>query len=174
MSNESALAQKPSGAKAADLAQPDAGRRSCVVAGIGASAGGLEAFSALLENLPADTGMAFVFVQHLDPKHPSLLTHLLSAKTAMSVTEVTDGVRVAPDHVYVVPPGADMTLEGGQLKLTPRAEKAAHHLPIDAFLRSLAADLGEVACGVILSGAASDGTQGLAAIRAEGGVTFAQ
>ena len=85
----------------------------------------------------------------------------------MSVTEVTDGVRVAPNHVYIVPPGADMTLEGGRLKLAPRDEKAARHLPIDAFLRSLAADLGERAIGVILSGAASDGAQGLAAIKSE-------
>ena len=152
----------------------EADLHSCIVVGIGASAGGLEAFSTLLEKLPEDTGMAFVFVQHLDAKHASLLSHLLSAKTAMSVTEVTDGVPVAPDHVYVVPPGVDMTLEGGHLKLTPRADHGAGHLPIDAFLRSVAADLGELACGVILSGAASDGTQGLAAIKAEGGVTFAQ
>jgi two-component system, chemotaxis family, CheB/CheR fusion protein len=163
-----------SGSKASDLVKPEAGRRSCAVAGIGASAGGLEAFSVLLEHLPSDTGMAFVFFQHLDPHHPSLLTHLLSAKTAMTVTEVTDGVGVAPDRVYIVPPGADMTLEGGRLKLRPRTETAGRHLPIDAFLRSMAADLGEVACGVILSGAASDGTQGLAAIKSEGGVTFAQ
>jgi two-component system, chemotaxis family, CheB/CheR fusion protein len=166
--------RKPSGSPAPDLVEPDAGSRSCVVAGIGASAGGLEAFSALLEKLPADTGMAFVFVQHLDPHYPSLLTHLLAAKTAMSVTEVTDGMPTAPDHVYVVPPGVDMVLEGGRLKLTPRQQIAGRHLPIDGFLRSMAADLGELACGVILSGAASDGTQGLAAIKSEGGVTFAQ
>ena len=92
--------------------KPDT-RRSRTVVGIGASAGGLEAFSALLAQLPADTGMAFVFFQHLDPTHASLLTHLLSTKTAMPVAEVTDGLRVMPDHVYVVPPGADMTLGGG-------------------------------------------------------------
>ncbi len=118
--------------------------------------------------------MAFVLLQHLDPTRASLLTHLLSAKTVMAVTEVTDGLRVMPNHVYIVPPGADMTLEGGRLKLSPRDEKAARHLPIDAFLRSLAADLGELACGVILSGAASDGAQGLATIKSEGGLTFAQ
>jgi two-component system CheB/CheR fusion protein len=145
------------------------------VAGIGASAGGLEAFSALLEKLPGDTGMAFVFFQHLDPHHPSLLTHLLSAKTAMAVTEVTDGLSVAPDRVYVVPPGSDMALAGRRFKLAARADKEiGRHLPIDAFLRSLAADLGELACGVVLSGAGSDGAQGLAAIKAEGGVTFVQ
>jgi two-component system CheB/CheR fusion protein len=145
-----------------------------VVAGVGASAGGLEAFSQLLEGLPANTGVAFVFLQHLDPKHRSLLAHLLSGRTAMAVTEVTDGVRVAPDHVYVIPPGADMLIAGCRLRLTARDETAVRHLPIDAFLRSLAIDLGERAIGVILSGAASDGTQGLAAIKSEGGVTFAQ
>jgi two-component system CheB/CheR fusion protein len=145
------------------------------VAGIGASAGGLEAFSALLEKLPGDTGMAFVFFQHLDPHHPSLLTHLLSAKTAMAVTEVTDGQSLAPDHVYVVPPGSDMVLARRRFKLAARAEReTGRHLPIDAFLRSLAADLGELACGVVLSGAGSDGAQGLAAIKAAGGMTFAQ
>src|SRR5271157_1270014 len=115
---------KRSDSGAPELVKPDAARRSCMVAGIGASAGGMEAFSALLEKLPADTGMTFVFLQHLDTHYPSLLAHLLSAKTAMSVTEVSDGVRVAPNHVYVVPPGADMLLKGGRLKLTPRVEKA--------------------------------------------------
>ena len=174
MSDTRATERKKASSPEPGSAGPRAGRRLCAVAGIGASAGGLEAFSALLEKLPADTGMAFVFLQHLDPHYPSLLTHLLSVKTAMSVTEVTDGVRVAPDRVYVIPPGADMTLKGGRLRLTPREEKAARHLPIDAFLRSLAVDLGERAIGVILSGAASDGARGLAAIKSEGGVTFAQ
>ena len=157
-----------------ESAKEHASRRPRIVVGIGASAGGLEAVSALVENLPTDTGMAFVFVQHLDPKHPSLLTHLLSAKTAMGVTEVTDGVALAPDHLYIVPPGADMTFGSGHLNLTSRSETIAPHLPIDAFLRSLAVGLGERAIGVILSGAASDGAQGLAAIKSEGGVTFAQ
>jgi two-component system CheB/CheR fusion protein len=148
--------------------------RTPVVVGIGASAGGLEAFSRLLESLPSDTGMAFVLVQHLDPKHPSLLTHLLSSKTAMAVTEATDGATVAADKVYVVPPGSDMLIKGGQLWLTPREHTAELHLPIDAFLRSLAADGGERAIGVVLSGAASDGAQGLAAIKSADGVTFAQ
>ncbi len=174
MTNKKAPSRRQPPSKAPQSQGSGTGGRSCIVVGVGASAGGLEAFSALLGKLPADTGMAFVFLPHLDPKHASLLTHLLSAKTAMVVTEVTDGVRVVPDHVYVVPPGADMTLEGGRLKLTPRDEKAARRLPIDAFLRSLAADSGERAIGVILSGAASDGAQGLAAIKSEGGVTFAQ
>jgi two-component system CheB/CheR fusion protein len=118
--------------------------------------------------------MAFVLLQHLDPKHPSLLTHLLSAKTAMPVTEATDGVGVAADHVYVVPPVSDLLIEGGHLRLTPREQTLQVHLPVDAFLRSLATDAGERAIGVVLSGAASDGAQGLAAVKSAGGVTFAQ
>jgi two-component system, chemotaxis family, CheB/CheR fusion protein len=173
VTDRSPVGRPPDGA-ASTPAESGNPSRSCVVVGIGASAGGLEAFSALLEQLPLDTGMAFVFLQHLDPHHPSLLTHLLSAKTAMNVTEVTDGLRVAADHVYVIPPDADMEFAEGRIKLTPRHDEAGHHLPIDAFLRSLAADLGESSCGVILSGAASDGAQGLAAVKSAGGVTFAQ
>jgi two-component system CheB/CheR fusion protein len=149
-------------------------KQTPVVVGIGASAGGLEAFSRLLESLPVDTGMAFVLVQHLDPKHPSLLTHLLSGKTAMAISEATDGVGIAADHVYVVPPGSDMLINNGQLRLTPREQTPQLHLPIDAFLRSLAEDGGERAIGIVLSGAASDGAKGLAAIKSAGGVTFAQ
>jgi two-component system CheB/CheR fusion protein len=156
------------------LSSPASLRRRAWWPASGASAGGLQAFSTLLEQLPLDTGMAFVFLQHLDPHHPSLLTHLLSARTAMPVIEVSDGLCVAPDHVYVIPPDADMEFAEGRLKLTPRHDAAGHHLPIDAFLRSLAADLGELSCGVILSGAASDGAQGIAAIKSAGGVTFAQ
>ena len=145
-----------------------------MVAGIGASAGGLEAFSALLEKLPSDTGMSFVFVQHLDPHYPSLLAHLLSAKTAISVSEATDGVLVAPDHVYVVPPGVDMVIEGARLKLTPRDKKPGLHLPIDAFLRTPSRRSRRPGLWRHPLGAASDGAQGLAAIKSEGGVTFAQ
>jgi two-component system, chemotaxis family, CheB/CheR fusion protein len=118
--------------------------------------------------------MAFVLVQHLDPKHPSLLSHLLADKTGMAVAEATDGLDLAADHVYVTPPGSDLLVEGGRLRLVPREETGQVHLPIDAFLRSLAADAGTRAIGVVLSGAASDGTQGLAAIKSGGGVTFAQ
>ena len=142
--------------------------------GVGASAGGLEALSRFLEGLPVDTGMGFVLLQHLDPKHPSLLTHLLSGKTSLAIAEAVDGDDVAADRIYVVPPGVDVLIDGGRLRLTPRRQTAGLHLPIDGFLRSLAADQGERAIGVILSGAASDGAQGLAAVKSEGGVTFAQ
>ena len=153
---------------------PGPGRRPPAVVGIGASAGGLDAFSRLLEALPTDTGMAFVLVQHLDPKHESLLTLLLSSRTGMPVREATDGLELIGDHVYVGPSEADLLIAGGRLHLTPREPEAGHHLPIDGFLRSLAADAGEQAIGVILSGAASDGAKGLEAIKSAGGVTFAQ
>ncbi|PYV42789.1 MAG: hypothetical protein DMG09_01755, partial [Acidobacteria bacterium] len=143
------------------------------IVGVGASAGGLEAFTLLLRALPADTGMGFVIVQHLDPKHESMLTEILSAATTMPTMEVKDGMRVEADHVYVIPPNTNMALMHGRLNLMPRPEFVGH-LPIDYFLRSLADDLEGRAIGVILSGTASDGAQGLAAIKAGGGITFAQ
>ena len=149
-------------------------KESFPVVGIGASAGGLEAFTKLLKHLPNDTGMAFVLVQHLDPTHASALTEILSRATAMPVTEVKDGMRVEPNRVYVIPPNADMAILHDTLSLMPRSEDHGLHLPIDYFLRSLAEDRRGRAVGVILSGTASDGTQGLKAIKAEGGITFAQ
>ena len=144
------------------------------VVGIGASAGGLEAFTKLLKHLPNDTGMAFVLVQHLDPTHASALTEILSRATAMQVTEVKDGMRIEPDQVYVIPPNTNMAILHHRLSLMPRTEAHGLHLPIDYFLRSLAEDRRGRAVGVILSGTASDGTEGLKAIKAEGGITFAQ
>ena len=144
------------------------------VVGIGASAGGLEAFRLLLKSLPADTGLAFVLVQHLDPGHESMLTSLLSKATEMPVTEVREGVRAEPNHVYIIPPNTTMGISDGHLHLTARIEPGSRHMPIDHFLRSLAEDQGSGAIGVILSGAATDGTLGLKAIKAEGGITFAQ
>ena len=144
------------------------------IVGIGASAGGLEAFTQLLRNLPASTGMAFVLVQHLDPKHESMLTQILSQRTKMPVNEVKDGMAVQPDHVYIIPPNTDMTISGGVLTLEPRAEVRGHQMPVDHFFLSLAEDQKNNAIGVILSGTASDGALGLKAIKAEGGITFAQ
>ncbi|MGH9761171.1 MAG: chemotaxis protein CheB, partial [Blastocatellia bacterium] len=144
------------------------------IVGVGASAGGLEAFTQLLSGLPIDSGMAFVMVQHLAPQHESVLTELLSRSTSLPVTEVRDGMIVEPDHIYVIPPNMNMALLHGKLNLMSRAEHPGQHLPIDYFFRSLAADQGSKAIGVVLSGTASDGAQGLAAIKAEGGITFAQ
>jgi two-component system, chemotaxis family, CheB/CheR fusion protein len=144
------------------------------IVGIGASAGGLEAFTGLLQHLPIDTGMAFVFIQHLAPQHASMLPSLLSRTTAMPVKEVQQGMPVDPDHVYVIPPNTLMRLEGGVLKLEPRLEERGAPRPIDYFLHSLAADRKAAAIGVILSGADSDGALGLRAIRDEGGIAIIQ
>jgi two-component system CheB/CheR fusion protein len=144
------------------------------VVGIGASAGGLEAFRLLLGDLPADTGLAFVLIQHLDPTHPSSLSEILGRATAMPVREAGDGVRVKRDHVYVIPPNAELTIADRVLKLSPRGQIAGQHMPIDVFLRSLAQDCRSSAIGVILSGAGSDGSLGLQAVKEAGGVTFAQ
>lgn len=144
------------------------------IVGIGASAGGLEAFTEFLENLPPDTGMGYVFVPHLDPKHVSLLTELLQRHTSMPVQDATNGVKVEPNHLYIIPRNTHMSLVGGVLTLSPRLESPAPHMPIDPFLRSLAADRKTKAIGVILSGNASDGALGMMAIKAAGGITFAQ
>ncbi len=155
--------------------EPDASDAgTCTVVGIGASAGGLEAFSEFLQAVPTDTGMAFVLVQHLDPHHTSALTELLSPRTKQPVIEVSDGTVVRPNRVYVIPPNTNMTMAHGVLRLTPRVETVGRYMPIDAFLCSLAEDRKANAVGVILSGAATDGTLGLTAIKAEGGITFAQ
>jgi chemotaxis response regulator CheB len=143
------------------------------IVGIGASAGGLEAFSQLLKELPADTGMAFVLIQHLDPKHESRLPEVLSKTTAMPVLTVTDRLRVEPDQIYVIPSNTDMTIGGGVFALTPRAA-VERHTPIDRFFRSLAQEQEGRAIGVVLSGTGSDGTLGLRAIKEKGGITFVQ
>jgi len=127
-----------------------------VVVGVGASAGGLEAFTQLLKPLPKNPGMAFVLIPHLDPKHESVMTELLSRATAMRVRQVQDGMKVIEDCVYVLPPNAIMTIESGVLRLAQRDQESRPSLPIDTFLRSLASDLGRNAIGVILSGTASD------------------
>lgn len=146
---------------------------SFAVVGVGASAGGLEAFTQLLKALPADTGMAFVLVQHLAPSHPSALAEILSRATKMRVREVNDTPHVEPNHVYVIPPGRCLGIAGGALHLEAR-EKYGTERVIDHFFRALAEERQHRAIGVILSGTASDGTQGLEAIKASGGITFAQ
>src|SRR5437773_4261942 len=144
------------------------------VVGVGASAGGLDAFTQLLKHLPTDTGMGFVLVQHLDPDHESALTQILSRITSMPLREVCNDLRVAPNHVYIIPPNTDMVTTQGVLKLQRRQAGRAPHHSIDFFFESLAQDRHECAIGVILSGTASDGTLGMEAIKAEGGITFAQ
>jgi len=144
------------------------------IVGIGASAGGLEAVTALLKELSVNTGMAYVLVQHLAPTRESMLTELLSRETSMPVQEIKDGMLVEPNHFYVIPPNTNLGILNGTLHLMPRADEKGQHLPIDFFLRSLAKEQGSRAIGVILSGSASDGVMGLMEIKAEGGITFAQ
>ncbi len=144
------------------------------IVGVGASAGGLEAFTQLLKHLPLDTGMAFVLVQHLDPEHESALTQILSRVTQMPVSEVSDKLRPKANQVYVIPKNTHLRIDGGLLRLSPRPKTKAPHRAIDSFFESLAEDQRERAVGVVLSGTATDGTLGLEAIKAEGGITFAQ
>jgi two-component system CheB/CheR fusion protein len=144
------------------------------IVGVGASAGGLEAFSELLRHLPEKTGMAFVLVQHLDPTHGSMLKEILGRITKIPVTEVTDGLVVAPDHIYVIPANTIMFIEHGVLRLNARLQTRGLYLPIDHFFQSLALDRGNQAICVILSGTGSDGSAGCTAIKTAGGIGFAQ
>ena len=148
--------------------------RPFIIVGIGASAGGLEALETFLAHLPAESGMAFVLVQHLDPAQPSLMPELLARHTKMSVQTAEDGMRVEPNRFYVMPPNVRLTIQGGVLHTSTPIEHVTVRTHIDTFLRSLADDRGEHAIGVILSGAGSDGTSGLKAIKEHGGVTVAQ
>ncbi|HEY6396332.1 MAG TPA: chemotaxis protein CheB, partial [Solirubrobacteraceae bacterium] len=148
--------------------------RQILIVGIGASAGGLEAFTRLLKQLSPDTGMAFVLVQHLDPAHESALTQILTRTTTMPVLEVKNNLEVRPNHVYIIPPNTSMGIVTGVLKLTKRDTDRIAHRSIDMFFEALAHDQGERAVGIVLSGTATDGTLGLEAIKAEGGITFAQ
>jgi two-component system CheB/CheR fusion protein len=145
-----------------------------MVVAIGASAGGIEATTELLTQLPNGTGLSFVLVQHLDPKHQSFLADLLSKRTAIKVSEVQDGIAIEPDHAYVIPPNTSMSVSKGRLRLHAREESRGVHMPIDKFMRSVAEEYGDNAIGIVLSGSGTDGTLGIAEIQAHGGVTFAQ
>ena len=144
------------------------------IVGMGASAGGLEAFEQFFSKMSSESGLAFVLIPHLDPTHASMMTELLRRVTKMEVTEARDGMKVKPDHVYVIPPNKEMSIFHGTLNL--EAPKMAHGLrmPIDAFFRSLAEDQGETAIGIILSGTGTDGTLGLRAIHGQGGMVMIQ
>ena len=143
--------------------------------GIGASAGGLDAFERFFRNLPPNSGMAFIIVQHLDPGHRSLLVELLQRFTPIPVVEITDRQVVRPDHIYVIPPNRDLAIEGGVLRLQERpADSTLPRLPIDHFFRSLAADQAARAIGIVLSGTGSEGALGLKEIKGAGGLTLVQ
>lgn len=143
------------------------------IVGIGASAGGLEAMTQLLRSLPADTGMAFVLVQHLDPSHESSLASILARSTLMPVVEARHRMQLAANRIHVIPPNKLIGLSARRLTLAPRGETDSH-LAVDHFLRGLAEQDGNRAIGVVLSGNGSDGSQGLVAIKTAGGITFAQ
>jgi len=126
------------------------------VVAIGASAGGLEAYKEFFHALPVDTGMAFVLIQHLDPSHHSLLAEILSKATRIPVNEVKSGVRIEPNCVYVIPPGA---ISAGTFTLTPRSKESGQHFSVNFFMRSLAEERKSSAIGVVLSGTGVDGTR---------------
>ncbi len=146
------------------------------VVGIGASAGGLDAFKKLLKAIPEESGMAYVLVQHLDPNHESMLVALLQKATNIPVLEISDDIKVQPNHIYILPSNKMMIANDGVLELSPRPAKSKNerNLPIDLFFTSLAEVHQSHAIGVVLSGTASDGTMGLKAIKNHGGITFAQ
>jgi two-component system CheB/CheR fusion protein len=144
------------------------------VVGVGASAGGLEALMEFIISIGAHRGLACIIVQHLDPHHPSDLANLLAAKTILPVKEGIDGLEVAPGCIYVIPSNKVMTLAQGRLQVTPRQQDEASPTPINQLFYSLAIEEEANAIGVVLSGTGSDGALGLKAIKAGGGLTFAQ
>jgi len=150
-----------------------AGTAAAGLVAIGASAGGLEAFERFFRAVPPASGLAYVALQHLSPQHESILPQLLSAFSPLPVENAVDGTRPSPDRIYVIPPNATLLLIGGRLRLQPLEPRATRH-PIDAFLESLARELGPRGAGVILSGTGGDGAVGLHALRVAGGVTAAQ
>jgi two-component system, chemotaxis family, CheB/CheR fusion protein len=145
-----------------------------LVVGLGASAGGLEALYKLFDALPCDTGMAFVVVLHLDPTHSSMMVGLLAGHTAMPVTEAAEGMRIEADRVYVIPPGAYLSISKGLLRLTNPPERRGARMPFDFFLRSLAQECGARAVCGVLSGTGADGSVGLLAVREHGGLVIVQ
>lgn len=144
------------------------------IVGIGASAGGLEAFKKFFDVMPSEAGVGFVLVQHLDPTHESMMVDLLATHTKMPVVQADEGMQVAPNCVYMIPPNRYLILRDGLLHLIEPTERRGMRMAIDTFFRSLADDQHEHAIGIILTGTASDGTEGLKAIKANGGMTLVQ
>jgi two-component system CheB/CheR fusion protein len=172
---------RPAGKKtqAANGDRPEAGGAPASptrfpVVGIGASAGGLEAFEQFFAKVPEEVGMAFIVVPHLDPSHASMMTELLRRATKLAVDEARDRMKVLPNRIYVIPPNKDMTISRGTLRLETPAKTRGFRLPIDSFFRSLAEDQGARAIGIILSGTGTDGSLGLRAIHEAGGIVMVQ
>src|SRR5689334_19943375 len=146
----------------------------CTVVGIGASAGGIRALKSFFQHMPADSGMAFVVIVHLAHDYHSNLSGILQSDTSMPVIEVTETLRVEPDHVYVIPPQKYLEVVDGEIRLTERVEAYGPRVPIDMFLRTLADAYRRKAICVILSGSGSDGTLGLRRVKEAGGIAIAQ
>ena len=162
-------------AEVSDPDRPGVDSASPFIVGIGASAGGLEAIREFVKNLPDDINACYVIVQHMSPDHKSLLRMLIARETSLDVLDVTDGIAVEPNRIYVTPPNADVQLAAGRLKLLPPSpEPGAPKPSVDRLFISLAEDAGEKAVGIVLSGTGADGSYGIRAIRAAGGITIAQ
>ena len=171
--------QKPGAVRSPPARRSSPRRRSPLghdrfpVVGLGASAGGLDAFRRLLTALPPGTGMAFILIQHLDPTHASMMVDLLAGHTPMTVQQAADGMPLEREHVYLIPPGSYLSIRDGALRLSEPLERHGARLPYDFFLRSLAEELGERAICVILSGTGGDGSLGLKAVKEKGGLVIA-
>jgi len=144
------------------------------VVAMGASAGGFDALKKFFTNLPPDSGMAFVLVQHLDPTHESTMADLMSRYTSLKVVQSKDGMKVEPDHVYIIPPNKDMGMMNGKLQLLEPLEPHGLRLPINFFLKNVADDQKENSIAIIFSGYGSDGAIGIKSIKAAGGMVMAQ
>ncbi len=173
-SGKSANPRSPAGRKETAGVRNPSPSNNFLIVGVGASAGGLEAFTELLHSLPDKPGMALVFIQHLDPKHVSMLAQILGRESKMPVLEARDKMPVEPDHVYVIPRNTSMTLKNRTLRLGPRNLAGGPLTSVDTFFQTLADDQGARSIGVLLSGNASDGTLGLLAIKAAGGIALVQ
>ncbi len=144
------------------------------VVGLGSSAGGLSALKEFFARMAPDSGRAFVVIQHLMAYGPTLTRDILARVTAMEVVTARDRLGVLSDHVYTMPPGTQVTISGGRLVVAPRTETGSRHHPFDRFLQSLAIDCGADATAVVFSGYDGDGAEGFVAIKAHGGITYAQ
>ena len=151
-----------------------AGESGFPIVGIGASAGGLEALEQFLGHVPAQSGIAFVIIQHLDPTHKGMMPELLQRTTAVKVIQAKDRMKVEPGYAYVIPPNKNMSILRGVLYLFEPSAPRGLRLPIDFFFRSLADDRKEKSVGIILSGMGSDGTMGLRAIKEKAGLALVQ
>ncbi|MCT7378294.1 chemotaxis protein CheB [Chelativorans salis] len=177
MSKPPGGAARGGGKAAAPAAAKASGKRKSAefpVVGIGASAGGIEALIKLFDVMPADISMAFVIVLHLDPTHESQLAHLLGQHTEMPVAEISDGMSIEPDHVYVIAPDSSLTVERGRLRLKEPAEPRGHRHPVDVLFDSLANDQQERAICIVLSGTGRNGTEGLKEVKMQGGCVLVQ